>query len=229
MVSLVWTGAVARFGRKRSGQGSASPGGGWPGRPPARLPRRRRPLADGRWQVFGLANGPAGIAGVPTVRRFPEGRSSACVAGFVFAYRCGAVPELRRIPSFGPYRSLPRGGRTPTQPECMKKATTRVNADAFCPDEQEFSGMGGCCVCYVQTGNRMATGNSLKMLKNYFNPIYPKKNQIIPAGHLAACKPRTCTVRTCSPIGEVQEGHCPSWPPEASSLLPPTCSPYPPP
>jgi hypothetical protein len=48
------------------------------------------------WQVFGLA----GVRTFPTDHRFPVALTSALMMVFVPAYRCGAVPDLHRIPSF---------------------------------------------------------------------------------------------------------------------------------
>jgi hypothetical protein len=53
-------------------------------------------------QVFGLA-GEAEESVDPTYRGFPALGGQCLDAAFVPAYRCGAVPDLHRIPSFNSY------------------------------------------------------------------------------------------------------------------------------
>ncbi len=54
-----------------------------------------------RWQVFGLASSPNGSY----CPRFPTGVSA--FVEVVLAYRCGAVPDLHRIPSSAPRQKSP--------------------------------------------------------------------------------------------------------------------------
>jgi hypothetical protein len=69
-------------------------------------PRRRVqipcPIRHGSRQVFGLAGylvAPASQSGLSPW--LDDYRTSASVGAFVPAYRCGAVPDLRRIPFSG--------------------------------------------------------------------------------------------------------------------------------
>ena len=74
-------------------------------------------------------------------------------AGFVFAYRCGAVPDLHRIPSYG-CPSPPWGGDgpTPTLPAYMGACGPRVNHG----EKQRYvGGLGRLCTgCDGLAGRR---------------------------------------------------------------------------
>ena len=68
--------------------------------PPSRFPGRTGSgclSQAGCWQVFGLASTSAFAAFLLSTASQLQ-RASAC-RGFVPAYRCGAVPELHRVPS----------------------------------------------------------------------------------------------------------------------------------
>ena len=64
----------------------------------SRSNRPRMSPAPRCWQVFGLTSAPA-CRRVPTVHRFPvpNGGPVRCVE-FVLDYRCGAAPDVRRVP-----------------------------------------------------------------------------------------------------------------------------------
>jgi hypothetical protein len=97
---------------------------------PIRLPRgiqvnrHRFSPGVGCWQVFGLASAATFVAFLSPAASRPKW--PVHVAGFVLAYRCGAAPELHRVPSWPriPFRLL--GTSTNHTIEwCFERSQTR--------------------------------------------------------------------------------------------------------
>jgi hypothetical protein len=50
----------------------------------------------------------------------------------------------------------------------MRKLAVGVNADGFCPDGPEFTGMGASCFSYAHPGAGIATAKGVKKLETIF-------------------------------------------------------------